>query len=184
MIRGIVIIGLSTLCSLFTLASGVSYWHGVSISFNDLDLTSQNYTGISVRTGRVSLGVRRIDDRPNPVPKINIRPAYPPPPWSVVGFLGIEYRDMPVIFEPPSNGQGVAKAYRYRGVSLPAWLVILITGAYPVVAFIRGPFRRWRHRKRGHCVTCGYDLTGNVTGVCSECGTKAGPALTERSEQP
>ena len=24
---------------------------------------------------------------------------------------------------------------------------------------------------RGHCQTCGYDLTGNVTGVCSECGS-------------
>jgi len=23
----------------------------------------------------------------------------------------------------------------------------------------------------GHCQTCGYNLTGNVSGVCSECGT-------------
>ena len=28
--------------------------------------------------------------------------------------------------------------------------------------------KRW---KRGRCVTCGYDLTGNVSGVCPECGT-------------
>ncbi|MBN1511055.1 MAG: hypothetical protein JXB13_03495 [Phycisphaerae bacterium] len=28
--------------------------------------------------------------------------------------------------------------------------------------------RRW---KRGHCVNCGYNLTGNVSGVCPECGT-------------
>lgn len=25
----------------------------------------------------------------------------------------------------------------------------------------------------GHCRTCGYNLTGNVTGVCSECGAAA-----------
>ena len=31
----------------------------------------------------------------------------------------------------------------------------------------------WRHRRRfpkGHCQTCGYDLTGNTSGVCPECG--------------
>ena len=31
---------------------------------------------------------------------------------------------------------------------------------------LAGPFRR----PPGHCQTCGYDLTGNVSGVCPECG--------------
>lgn len=33
----------------------------------------------------------------------------------------------------------------------------------------------WRDRRRipaGHCLKCGYDLTGNVSGVCPECGEK------------
>ncbi len=30
--------------------------------------------------------------------------------------------------------------------------------------------RRMRHR-RGLCAKCGYNLTGNVSGVCPECGT-------------
>ena len=25
-------------------------------------------------------------------------------------------------------------------------------------------------RKRGQCASCGYDLAGNVSGVCPECG--------------
>jgi hypothetical protein len=32
----------------------------------------------------------------------------------------------------------------------------------------------WRGRRKpnkGHCQHCGYDLTGNVSGVCPECGT-------------
>ena len=32
----------------------------------------------------------------------------------------------------------------------------------------------WRHRPRrppGHCGQCGYDLTGNVSGRCPECGS-------------
>jgi hypothetical protein len=33
----------------------------------------------------------------------------------------------------------------------------------------------WLDRPRippGHCRKCGYNLTGNVSGVCPECGTK------------
>ena len=30
--------------------------------------------------------------------------------------------------------------------------------------------RRWRDFKRSHCMECGYNLTGNVSGVCPECG--------------
>lgn len=33
------------------------------------------------------------------------------------------------------------------------------------------PARRERKR-RGFCVHCDYDLTGNETGVCPECGEK------------
>jgi hypothetical protein len=29
-----------------------------------------------------------------------------------------------------------------------------------------------RRRRAGLCVACSYDLTGNVSGVCPECGTK------------
>ena len=57
-------------------------------------------------------------------------------------------------------------------VCLPLWLLVGAFASYPVLAFIRGPLRRWRRRRRGLCVNCAYDLTGNVTGVCSECGTK------------
>jgi hypothetical protein len=32
--------------------------------------------------------------------------------------------------------------------------------------------RRNRPRLAGQCLSCGYDLTGNVSGVCPECGTQ------------
>jgi len=35
--------------------------------------------------------------------------------------------------------------------------------------------RRWRRRFRlthGLCLTCGYNLTGNVSGRCPECGER------------
>ena len=57
----------------------------------------------------------------------------------------------------------------------PGWTLVpvaLALAAYPLVTLNRGPLRRRRRRKRGQCLDCGYDLTGNVTGVCSECGSK------------
>ena len=54
----------------------------------------------------------------------------------------------------------------------PPWFLCLIFAAYPLWAFVRGPWRRRRRRAKGLCVRCGYNLTGNVTGVCSECGTE------------
>lgn len=47
---------------------------------------------------------------------------------------------------------------------------LLLFSLYPGVVWYRGPFRRWRRSRMGLCVLCGYDLTGNVSGVCPECG--------------
>ena len=59
------------------------------------------------------------------------------------------------------------------GCGLPAWFVCIVAGAYPAIAFVRGPMLRRRHRrKRGLCERCAYDLTGNTSGVCPECGTQ------------
>jgi hypothetical protein len=54
----------------------------------------------------------------------------------------------------------------------PCWFLVLVLAAYPTWAFIHGPLLRYRRRRRGECVDCGYSLTGNVSGVCPECGTK------------
>ena len=51
--------------------------------------------------------------------------------------------------------------------SIPLWIPLV------VIAIPTG-FLWWRDRRRvppDHCQKCGYDLTGNVSGVCPECGT-------------
>jgi hypothetical protein len=55
-------------------------------------------------------------------------------------------------------------------VTLPAPFLFALFAIYPMIAFVRGPIARWRRHQEGHCPKCGYDLTGNVSGVCSECG--------------
>ena len=57
-------------------------------------------------------------------------------------------------------------------ITIPFWLMGVLLGAYPLVAFIRGPYLRHRRRKKGLCLKCGYNLTGNVSGVCPECGER------------
>ncbi len=49
---------------------------------------------------------------------------------------------------------------------IPFWVpaVLLLPGLAALI-----PWRR-RRRTVGHCTQCEYDLTGNVSGVCPECG--------------
>lgn len=53
------------------------------------------------------------------------------------------------------------------GIELPLWILAVVFGA-----------ATWkllpRRIEAGHCVGCGYDLTGNTSGRCSECGRAAG----------
>lgn len=56
------------------------------------------------------------------------------------------------------------------GVNVPLWLPFLLLSAYPTIALVRGPVRRYRRRRKGLCIKCGYNLSGNVSAVCPECG--------------
>ncbi len=52
------------------------------------------------------------------------------------------------------------------------WLMCLITG-------LTSPERRARLvANQGRCGDCGYDLMGNVSGACPECGEAVGPVTT------
>lgn len=54
--------------------------------------------------------------------------------------------------------------------SVPVWLVVTSLFAYPAGAYVCGPIRRRRRLRHNLCLTCGYNLTGNMTGRCPECG--------------
>ncbi len=59
-----------------------------------------------------------------------------------------------------------------RAIEMPSWFPFVVLAAYPGLVLVRGPVRRWRRRKRGLCLTCGYSLEGNASGVCPECGSE------------
>jgi predicted Zn-ribbon and HTH transcriptional regulator len=67
-----------------------------------------------------------------------------------------------------SGTKGSGQGY-YWGIAVPLWAPFLIFAVPTGILW-------WRDRRRippGHCQSCGYNLTGNVSGVCPECGAEA-----------
>ncbi len=58
-------------------------------------------------------------------------------------------------------------------LTFPIWCPLLAFAIIPAFVLIRGPLRRRARRKRNECVGCGYNMTGNESGVCPECGGAA-----------
>lgn len=57
---------------------------------------------------------------------------------------------------------------RVRQLALPMWSPALIFAVLPAVYILRR--RRRAAATAGRCAQCSYDLTGNVSGICPECG--------------
>jgi hypothetical protein len=79
-------------------------------------------------------------------------------PYRIRGYLGL-------------SAPGLIRGRVGVGVLVPVWIPLLLVGLTTV-------FLWWRDRSvpPGHCEGCGYDLTGNVSGVCPECGQKVSQA--------
>jgi len=52
-------------------------------------------------------------------------------------------------------------------IVIPIWLPLLMVAT--LTGFLRARDRR-RHARPGDCRACGYNLTGNTSGKCPECG--------------
>ncbi len=60
---------------------------------------------------------------------------------------------------------------------IPCWCPLVVFAAPTVVLWCRA------HKcLENGCQKCGYDLTGNVSGVCPECGTAVRNAETQKAE--
>ena len=58
---------------------------------------------------------------------------------------------------------------RVMDLAVPFWFIILMLLILPAIR-LRTALRERRHRKRGHCESCGYDLRASLD-RCPECGT-------------
>ncbi len=54
-------------------------------------------------------------------------------------------------------------------IIIPLWPMALACLVVVVVPIL------WKRRHTtGHCLSCGYDFTGNTSGICPECGVRIG----------
>jgi len=58
-------------------------------------------------------------------------------------------------------------------IHTPLWMPLALLCAYPASWLVlRRPLRQYYRRKHGLCPKCSYDLTGNESGICPECGNE------------
>jgi hypothetical protein len=70
-------------------------------------------------------------------------------------------------------------------VHAPAWFPALLFAAAAILAARPWQLRGMRRKRTGRCPTCGYNLTGNTSGLCPECGTPTPPRqASERVARP
>jgi hypothetical protein len=77
-----------------------------------------------------------------------------------------EWKGVGIAFGEDNSGKYATGGLRF--LVLPYWLPVGLTAAGSVPVFVL-----WKRRRRpaGYCGRCSYNLTGNTSGVCPECGT-------------
>jgi hypothetical protein len=112
-------------------------------------------------------------------PNDALRYAYQTPSWSrtllgIRAFGGTAYtwpghlypnvRPLPPLKDPRWWKD------RYTALCIPFWALAAIFSAAPLCHGFRAYHQRTKRNRAGRCLKCGYNLTGNVSGVCPECG--------------
>ena len=185
MIRKAVIVAL-VLAELVTFVLWSGLWPGIVYLH-----PRQPFVNVVAADGRLHLQASEFDiDLPKWVDNaITPKPQIPPPsaavrlspgalrgpPWTWVAsapvtnrtfsFAGLAVEFVPDRFTGSGNRIGV-------NMTLPLWMPLTLFGLPLNILLARGPIRRWRRRRRGLCLTCAYNLEGNTSGTCPECGGK------------
>ena len=76
--------------------------------------------------------------------------------------IGTDITDLKWWFRPPM----IRWNQILKWFIIPHWILFPSITLFTAVVLL---FPKWHHR--GHCSSCDYDLTGNTSGICSECGT-------------
>lgn len=84
-----------------------------------------------------------------------------------------------------SIGYGTARQNWH--VSIPLWIMVVLALLYPTgraaqLLMLRCR-RNWR-TKHGVCMSCGYNLRGNVSGACPECGQTTSDKPDDSGKEP
>ena len=124
-----------------------------------LGLWLVSYTVVGWSNGRIIISlsggaIRCVAFPDNGVIPVRVR-------WWWSGFKGFHTRLRPN-YERNSAGT--------LGFVLPMWMPVVLFAMALWICRRSVYWRRRRRKKLGQCLNCCYDLTGNESGVCPECG--------------
>jgi hypothetical protein len=148
----------TALCALMAGALLLSYWWCIDLGWMPSAPGKHAYQ-VSVCPGFV-----RIESTNKPMPQrgwhLALGPATEPlyPGMDVLPGSGSSSRGV----QTPTMSSSVISSY----VTLPIWLLLLVS-LIPTLLLWR---RELRRPAPGFCRHCDYDLTGNTSGRCPECG--------------
>jgi hypothetical protein len=74
-------------------------------------------------------------------------------------------------YQNTSTRLPTGRQIRSLDIRFPHWLVSAVIMVFITLAYARAA-RKYMRVRRNHCRTCEYDLTGNTSGVCPECGSE------------
>jgi hypothetical protein len=90
---------------------------------------------------------------------------------------------------PPSSAEPPSIVMRFESwtIQMSFWVYAGMTSLLAAIAtygLIAPLCRWWRRSLHGCCRKCGYELTGNLSGVCPECGTAVKAPAGAKDSQP
>lgn len=143
--KGIIAILLIVLC-VTTVIGVISFFYPIRWGYTTGMVITNTYWGGSVVSGSLAVGSTFFDSH---MLNLNIEDA----------SFNIQFAGFKLRAEQSGNIQSCL-------LKIPLWMPFTLFATYPTIVFIRGPLRRYRRRRKGLCIYCGYNLTGNTTGIC------------------
>ena len=107
-----------------------------------------------------------------------VRTSGAPTPDRYVEFVGFRYEHA----DPHRHPQAAVWPRHHTTVIVPFWFLCYLAAILPALWLWRyRRDRRLRNDGMPHCAKCDYNLTGNVSGICPECGVPVPVDLIRQS---
>jgi hypothetical protein len=152
---------------------GASHWFSTYVSISAEHEYHRSLT-YSCRDGDINVAINLLPQSDD------LRPGSE----SIPTLKGFGFRDDVQLIRTYYGGvedRNAVARIRHVQANLPGWFAVVVLWMYPTFVLVRGPLRKFRRIRRNQCVKCAYSLTGNVSGVCPECGTKCPNVETSKS---
>jgi len=151
-----------------TLLAGVSalgVWGKVEWCWT---VSEQLWIRVRIRDGAVGVAIARFVVRPHLAmeERRDLENAFRTDVDPVGGVL-LAYVNRPYLY----GGRAALARFTQTGIRCHASLVVGLIAVCTLFFGLYQPLKRYRRRRSGLCASCGYDLSGNVSGKCPECGT-------------